>query len=407
MTFNRRVFSVFLAMLLVLPCICAVSAAKAETGKCGKNATWTLQNGTLTISGSGNIYNYEWGSCPWYAQRTSIKRVIIEEGIRYAGSAMLYQCSNVKFIKFPQTLTAIGDEAFIFCGVQKIKLSDNVKRIGTSAFERCPNLKEIIFPRKVTAFGDGVLFYCSSLERVVLPENLTGIPAGTFGRCFRLHDFELPKNVTCIGEGAFDSTCGFKALKIPENVTEIGDCAFMRSCLRELTVPASVKQIGAEAFRMSSHLKTLTIMNPDCEIKTAPDAAINGDLPIIPKATVLRGFKGSTAEAYAEKYGLTFQSIEKKTVPEKPANLQVVTEGKKTSLKLIWNTPGTAKGYQVFRSTNGKAGSYERIAVVRNAEYMDKGLESGTTYYYAVRAYNKQNGKYVYSAYTKANQTTR
>ena len=57
----KKVLSMLLAIMVVLPCICAVSAAKAETGKCGKNATWTLQNGTLTISGSGNIYNYEWG----------------------------------------------------------------------------------------------------------------------------------------------------------------------------------------------------------------------------------------------------------------------------------------------------------------------------------------------------------
>ena len=408
MSFNRRVFSIFLEMLLVLSCVCMVSAAKAETGKCGKRATWTLQNGTLTISGKGSIYNYEWASCPWYEQRTSIKRVVIEEGIRYAGSAMLYQCSNVKSIKFPQTLTAIGDEAFIYCGVRKIKLSDNVKRIGTSAFERCPNLQEIVFPHEVDSFGDGVLFYCSSLKRVVLPENLTEIPAGTFGRCFRLHDLELPEGSTRIGDFAFDNTCGLKTLRIPESVTEIGECAFKRSCVKELTVPASVKQSGAEALRMSNHLKTLTIMNPDCEIKTAPDAAINGDLPIIPKATVLRGFKDSTSEAYAEKYRLTFQRIEKKAKPEKPANFQAVTEGKKTSLKLIWNAQDTAiKGYQVFRSTSGKTGTYERIAVVKNTEYKDKGLESGTTYYYAVRAYNKQNGKYVYSAHTKAIQTTR
>lgn len=403
----KKVLSMLLAIMVVLSCGCMVSAAKAETGKCGKNATWALQNGTLTISGKGSIYNYGWRGCPWYDQRQSIKRVVIEEGIRYAGSAMLYQCSNVKTIQLPQTLTAIGNEAFIYCGVQKMKLPDNVKRIGTSAFERCPDLKEIIFPRKVNAFGENVLFYCSSLERVVLPKNLEELPGGTFSRCFRLRDLELPQGITRIGDFAFDQTCGLKTLRIPESVTEIGECAFMRSCLRELTVPASVKQIGAEAFRMSDHLKTLTIMNPDCDIKTVQDSSTDGDLLIIPATTVLRSYKGSTAEAYAEKYGLTFQSIEKKTVPEKPANLQVVTEGKKTSLKLIWNTPGTAKGYQVFRSTNGKAGSYERIAVVRNAEYMDKGLESGTTYYYAVRAYNKQNGKYVYSAYTKANQTTR
>ena len=141
----KKVLSMLLAIMVVLSCVCMVSAAKAETGKCGKNATWTLQNGTLTISGKGSIYNYGWGSCPWYEQRQGIKRVVIEEGIRYAGSAMLYQCSNVKTIKLPQTLTAIGNEAFIYCGVRKMKFPDNVKRIGTSAFERCPNLKEIIF----------------------------------------------------------------------------------------------------------------------------------------------------------------------------------------------------------------------------------------------------------------------
>lgn len=91
----------------------------------------------------------------------------------------------------------------------------------------------------------------------------------------------------------------------------------------------------------------------------------------------------------------------------KPANLQVVSEGKKTSLKLIWNAQDAAKGYQVFRSASGKAGSYERIAVVRNAEYKDNRLESGTTYYYAVRAYDKQNGKYIYSTFAKAKQSTR
>ena len=403
----KKVLSTFLAVLIVLFCVCTVSAAKAETGKCGKNATWTLQDGTLTISGKGSIYNYEWGACPWFEQRASIKRVVIEEGIRYAGSAMLFQCSNVKTIKLPQTLTAIGNEAFIYCGVRRMKLPDNVKKIGSGAFERCSNLKEIIFPREVNTFGESVLYYCSSLERAVLPKNLEEIPGGTFSRCFRLHDLELPQGITRIGDCAFDNTCGFRTLKIPESVTEIGECAFMRSCLRELTVPVSVKQIGSEAFRMSDNLKTLTILNPDCTIESVQNTAFNGDLPIIRTKTILRGYKGSTAEAYAEKYGLTFQSIEKNTKPEKPANFQVVTEGKKTSLKLIWNTQDTVKGYQVFRSVSGEAGSFERIAVVKSSTYKDKELESGTTYYYAVRAYDKQDGKYVYSAYTKANQTTR
>ena len=93
--------------------------------------------------------------------------------------------------------------------------------------------------------------------------------------------------------------------------------------------------------------------------------------------------------------------------PQKIKNLKITTANKSKYLKLTWNAQPEAKGYQIFRSTSGKTGTYERIAVVKKAAYADKGLKNSTTYYYKVRAYAKQNGNTIYGAFAKTNLSTR
>ena len=97
----------------------------------------------------------------------------------------------------------------------------------------------------------------------------------------------------------------------------------------------------------------------------------------------------------------------KAVVPQKIKNLKITTANKSKYLKLTWSAQPAAKGYQVFRSTSGKTGTYERIAVVKKAAYADKGLKNSTTYYYKVRAYSKANGNTVYGAFAKTDLSTR
>ena len=93
--------------------------------------------------------------------------------------------------------------------------------------------------------------------------------------------------------------------------------------------------------------------------------------------------------------------------PARVSGLQITTNGKAKTLKLSWNRQGNVKGYQVYRSESGKKGSYNRIAVVKKPVFADSGLKHSKTYYYAVRAYAKQNGKNVYGAFSKVNLSTR
>ncbi len=87
--------------------------------------------------------------------------------------------------------------------------------------------------------------------------------------------------------------------------------------------------------------------------------------------------------------------------------LSITTNKKYGTLKLSWQkTPG-AKGYVVYRSNSGKKNSYKKLATVKTNSYTDTGLKNSTTYYYAVRAYKKANGKNVYGKFAYTDLSTR
>ena len=98
-----------------------LNAADEQSGKCGKNVTWTLDaEGTLTIFGEGAM------SDAAFYQRTDIKKVVIESGV-----------------------TSIGDSAFRRSGLESITIPDSVTTIGESAFYYCKNLKNVQLGKKL------------------------------------------------------------------------------------------------------------------------------------------------------------------------------------------------------------------------------------------------------------------
>lgn len=91
------------------------------------------------------------------------------------------------------------------------------------------------------------------------------------------------------------------------------------------------------------------------------------------------------------------------------SGLKITTSGKSGYLKLSWNEQKNITGFQVYRSTSGKSGTYERVAVLKSSQtsYADSGLRSAKPYYYAVRAYKKTSSGYVYSSYSLTNLSTK
>lgn len=84
-------FGIILCMLLALSSV-PTSAEIVDSGTCGDNLTWTLDDsGTLTISGTGDMEDYTYDfPAPWYSFRNTITDVIIGDNAESVGGLCFF-----------------------------------------------------------------------------------------------------------------------------------------------------------------------------------------------------------------------------------------------------------------------------------------------------------------------------
>ena len=117
--------------------------------------------GTLTISGSGDISSYSYGSAPWYPYRSDVKKVVIEDGVTSIGEWVFDGCASLASVTIPDSVTSIGDYAFYGCtSLASVSIADCVTSIGQSAFSGCSSLVSMVVSEGNTVYCsvDGVLF---------------------------------------------------------------------------------------------------------------------------------------------------------------------------------------------------------------------------------------------------------
>ena len=192
-------------------------------GACGENLTWTLDaEGTLTISGSGDMENWELGerydkrfNNGWldayylhctsrFCKNRAIRRVVIRDGVTSIGDCAFVACRNLREVIIPDSVTSIGASAFEDCSIlAEVRLPDSVTSIGASAFEHCRILAEIRLPDSVTHIGDRAFAGCYDLRDVTFPDHLTGIDESVFWSCNKLPDMAY-----YCGHNIYRGACG-------------------------------------------------------------------------------------------------------------------------------------------------------------------------------------------------------
>ena len=237
------------------------------------NLTWKLDaDGTLTISGTGAMKDYDYNNNPSPAnqKKGSVKKVVIEDGVTSIGKDAFKNCSNLKSITILDSVTSIGDFAFSDCSsLTSITIPDSVTSIGDFAFSGCSSLTSITIldsvtsitiPDSVTSIGDFAFSGCSSLTSITIPDSVTSIGESAFSYCRSLTSITIPDRVTSIGNLAFYDCSGLTSITIPNGVTSIGESAFSycRS-LTSITIPDSVTSIGSSAFNGCSSLQTISL----------------------------------------------------------------------------------------------------------------------------------------------------
>ena len=216
-------------------------AAIVAQGTCGDNLTWKLDaEGTLTVSGTGYMDDYDEDPAPWKAHTTEIKKIILEEGVKDIGDDAFYGCSALTTVEMADSVIGIGSYAFAECGkLQHISIGAGVTNIRSFAFNGCDSLVAFSVDERNTVFSNdehGVLFNKEKTALITAPATLSGaytVPEGVlslgshaFNGCTGMTAVALPDSLTTISEYAFLDCAGLKAIEIPGNVTYIGHCAF-------------------------------------------------------------------------------------------------------------------------------------------------------------------------------------
>ena len=197
-------------------------------GSCGDDLTWILdENGTLTISGSGAMWDYATAPTPWSESLEQVTAIVVEPGVTGIGFAAFYNCSAVKTVTLPESLTGIGSHAFGFCvSLESLTLPDSVTTIQNAAFSNCRSLKEIVIPDGVTQIGGDFFYQCYSLRRVTLPETVTDIEFDAFYACTSLTEIRIPSGVQRLADFAFCGCSALREIRFAGGAPSFGSTAF-------------------------------------------------------------------------------------------------------------------------------------------------------------------------------------
>lgn len=132
----------------------------ATSGTCGSNLSWQLDGGTLYISGSGAMDNFDYAKsryigggqnpAPWSELRGQITAISFSGSISSIGRDAFYGCTQLRSIKIPSGITEIDSYTFEGCtSLTSVEIPSSVTRINSEAFYGCSSLATITIPASV------------------------------------------------------------------------------------------------------------------------------------------------------------------------------------------------------------------------------------------------------------------
>lgn len=317
--------------------------------------TWTYNNGTLTISGTGDVDDYNNSSAPWYDHRYDTTKIVISNGV-----------------------TGIGEGAFCyFTELTSVSLPGSLKSIGAYAFRGCSSLKSVVIPDSVTSIGEGAFYRCTALTTATVSNSVSRISYGTFMSCENLISVTIPNSVKSIGEKAFYN-CG-----------SLTDVYYKGSTAQWNAVMVGLDNDSlqnANIYFVHTHSYTAAVTEPTCTARGYTTYTCScGD---------------SYVDNYTDRLGHDYVNGICSRCGEADPNymlaapeLKITTSSGKP--KVYWNEVDGAVKYWLYRSTDGVNFNYYDTTTSTN--YTNRSTNIGTTYYYKVKAIDANDARSEFS----------
>ncbi len=392
-------------------------------------------SGTLIVSGTGEVRDLypretEEAYCDTVVEvDATVKHLVIDEGIISISNAFndlhnlqdvlfpetlvkmegcFNDCDKLKSVDFPSSLDVIGSACFNDCdGITDLHLMNNYsidinyKKAENVSFNSLDSLSFLYIPRGANV--NGAFSDCAKL-RTVYFENASWGGIGAH--------WDDPEDLPCF------ENCSDDAIIYTEKMSTFNDIAFIPD---DETYPDkgydTMFKYQVSSFEDVPEVVFLEPLPDEVEISNG----INGvDLSwecrgINTTYSILCDYKDGYGITLADSIGTTrtgkFTDTKAKSGVEyvyqietfgrgtdyvsimylsRPVLKSVVSSSSKTAT-VKWNKVEGAKGYYVYRSATGEAGTWTRIANIKSGDttsYTATGLKKGSDYYFCVKAYS-------------------
>lgn len=374
---------------------------------------------------------------------TALETVDIPDNVITLSHGVFMNCKSLAKIEIGNGCTSIGYRSFENdSALTDVTIGKGVISIGDIAFRNCDGLKYIYIPSNVTTLGTAMFFDCNSLEKVVIGNGVTSLNTrhenwgddwgtdedcdGTFEGCVNLSSVTLGSGIISIGQDSFAGT-KIKTVTVPGKVSTLSDGAFAgASELKDIYFTGNwASSVGGNLFNglpegyklyyingkvgydelpynrgaFTPITVTFDINNDDVFAAPTEDQVMSplGGYVIEPISPTALGylFDGWYKDsACTQKWNFATDRVSADTTlyakwnavdavaPVRPENIDA-PEKDGNSVTLQWSAVDGAISYNVY--VNGKKANSSPIGTTN---YTVTGLESATTYEFAVTAVN-------------------
>ncbi|HPY84204.1 MAG TPA: leucine-rich repeat protein [Ruminococcus flavefaciens] len=278
--------------------------------------------------------------------------------------------TKIKSVSLPDSLKEIGTMAFCHLEeLESIDIPDSVETIGTSAFSDCYKLSKANLPKSLKEISGG-LFSNTAIEEIEIPESVKKIGGLAFCET-RITKVVIPSTVEEVEDCVFNYCHHLE--EIYYDAPELKYYISQGTPVNKVVLGENVRKVNRSVFWFCDQLSSITFLNPDCEIddrmiscwigptgsspesttvtesKTESEAADDQtdeglhkkDVKILTSfpagftgylddsnyksRITICGFKGSTAELFADKNGYYFSEIDGNIVNETSINVEEMT----------------------------------------------------------------------------------
>ncbi len=237
--------------------------------------------------------------------------IILPDSLQMIQDKAFSNNSHLKHISIPDSVILLGETIFQNCtNLETAVLPNSLTEIPKRTFEYCHSLESVTIPRQVTTIGEYAFEECWSFDEMVIPDSVTTLQDYCFSHCHNMQKITIPDSVNFIGDGAFLNCQKLETLKIPDTITNVPYTMGMFTGIKEIIFSENVQNVGYFAVGYCENLKSVTFLNPNCQI--VDDACVSFNVLWglnFEFGGIIYGYEGSTAQKYAQKYGYEFRNI--------------------------------------------------------------------------------------------------